>query len=204
MSAAQLHPAPTAFLAPRARHQPRNAPASPLACAAPTSTPVLPRSRATNFLPVESRAQRTAVPIRSCAARVDAPSANPGTRWGLSATVLRATHDGDGGGVAPTSSESRGFDIRRVEQYTERVPAEVVVLNALVDGEEDEVVVFRGFSSSLVLPTPSDPSDPVLPASAVISSVDRVRGPFNPARMEYIQQGMRWEEFEQLLEDMHL
>ncbi|CAI5961029.1 unnamed protein product [Closterium sp. NIES-65] len=61
-----------------------------------------------------------------------------------------------------------------------------------------------GFSSSLVLPTPSDPSDPVLPASAAISSVDRVRGPFNPARMEYIQQGMRWEEFEQLLEGMHL
>ncbi|CAI5997146.1 unnamed protein product [Closterium sp. NIES-64] len=78
------------------------------------------------------------------------------------------------------------------------------VLTALVDGEEDEVVVFRGFSSSLVLPTPSDPSDPVLPASAAISSVDRVRGPFNPARMEYIQQGMRWEEFEQLLEGMHL
>ncbi|CAI7824415.1 unnamed protein product, partial [Closterium sp. NIES-53] len=54
-----------------------------------------------------------------------------------------------------------------------QVPGEVVVLNALVDGEEDEVVVFRGFSSSLVLPTPSDPSDPVLPASAAISSVDR-------------------------------
>ncbi|CAI7774967.1 unnamed protein product [Closterium sp. NIES-53] len=85
-----------------------------------------------------------------------------------------------------------------------QVPGEVVVLNALVDGEEDEVVVFRGFSSSLVLPTPSDPSDPVLPASAAISSVDRVKGPFNPARMEYIQQGMRWEEFEQLLEGMHL
>ncbi|CAI5512381.1 unnamed protein product [Closterium sp. Naga37s-1] len=61
-----------------------------------------------------------------------------------------------------------------------------------------------GFSSSLVLPTPSDPSDPVLPASAAISSVDRVRGPFNPARMEYIQQDMRWDEFEQLLEAMHL
>ncbi|CAI5534089.1 unnamed protein product [Closterium sp. Naga37s-1] len=85
-----------------------------------------------------------------------------------------------------------------------QLPGEVVVLSAVVDGEEDEVVVFRGFSSSLVLPTPSDPSDPVLPASAAISSVDRVRDPFNPAHMEYIQQGMRWEEFEQLLEGMHL
>ncbi|CAI5467110.1 unnamed protein product [Closterium sp. Yama58-4] len=203
MTTALLHPAPTVFLAPRARQQFRNAPASPLVCAAPTSIPVLRRPRAsTHFLPVESRAQRTAaVAIRSCAARVAAPSANSGTRWG-SLSVLRAT-DGDGD-VASTNSESSGFDIRRVEQYTERVPGEVVVLNALVDGEEDEVVVFRGFSSSLVLPTASDPSDPVLPASAAISSVDRVRGPFNPARMEYIQQGMRWEEFDQLLEAMHL
>ncbi|GJP55720.1 hypothetical protein CLOM_g14657 [Closterium sp. NIES-68] len=206
MSATYLHRGPVPVPAPRNAPPPPASEARASVVVAQISPRIVTlRFRRSQFLPVESRAQRkAAISSHSHPSVAAAPSAISGARCGSSATALRAA-DGD---VAPTSTStnggSSGFDIRRVEQYTERVKGEVVVLNAVVDGEDDQVVVFRGFSSSLVLATPSDPSNPVLPASATITSVDRVRGPFNPVRMEYIQQDMRWEDFDQLLQAMHL
>ncbi len=85
--------------------------------------------------------------------------------------------------------------IHRLEQYTLRFPTEVLLVSALVDGEEDYVLVFRGFSSSLVRPTAPDPEVPILPAAATIQSLDRLQGPYNPDQPQYLEQGIPWAVF---------
>ena len=56
--------------------------------------------------------------------------------------------------------------IERLEEYTRLHPAEVLLVTATVDGEPDQVMVYRGFSSSLMRPTAADPEIPVLPDTA--------------------------------------
>ena len=85
--------------------------------------------------------------------------------------------------------------IQRLEQYTFRFPDEVLMVNASVNGEEDFVVVFRGFSSSLVNPTAADPEIPVLPADAEIATIDRLQGPYTPDHPQYLEQDIAWSEF---------
>ncbi len=46
---------------------------------------------------------------------------------------------------------------KRLEQYTVKRPQEVLLVTVEVDGERDEVAIFRGFSSSLMRPTAFDP-----------------------------------------------
>jgi len=49
------------------------------------------------------------------------------------------------------------------------------------NGEALEVVIFRGFSSSLTLPTAFDPDQPLLPSEAKIESAVLLQAPLNPA-----------------------
>ena len=89
---------------------------------------------------------------------------------------------------------------RRLEQYTIKCPHEVLLISADVDGQPDQVAIFKGFSSSLMNPTSFDPDTPILPDHAQIHSVDRLEGPYNPNSPRYIQQGLTWEAFEPLLQ----
>ncbi|MGP1375553.1 MAG: DUF7734 family protein [Almyronema sp.] len=93
---------------------------------------------------------------------------------------------------------------QQLEQYTLKRPAEVLRVRAEVAGEEDEVLIFRGFSSSLVRSTAFDPDVPVLPPEAKIIEIDRLRGPYLPTAPQYIAQGLTWEEFEPLLAEIGL
>jgi hypothetical protein len=68
---------------------------------------------------------------------------------------------------------------RRLEQYTVKRSHEVLIVKAQIDGEFDEIAIFKGFSSSLTRSTASDPEVPVLPLSAKIVSVDRLQSPYN-------------------------
>jgi hypothetical protein len=52
---------------------------------------------------------------------------------------------------------------RRLEQYTVKRSHEVLIVKAQIDGEFDEIAIFKGFSSSLTRSTASDPEVPVLP-----------------------------------------
>lgn len=79
---------------------------------------------------------------------------------------------------------------RRLEQYTLKRPQEVLLVRAEIGGEPEEVVIFRGFSSSLTRPTDPDPDVPVLPASAHIIAIDRLRGPYDPAHPQYLETGL--------------
>ncbi|TVP64357.1 MAG: hypothetical protein EA342_16650 [Leptolyngbya sp. LCM1.Bin17] len=80
----------------------------------------------------------------------------------------------------------------RLEQYSLRHPQVVLLVHALVDGDMDQVLIFKGFSSSLVRPTAFDPDVPVLPAAAAIQAVDILAGPYTPESPRYLHQGLSW------------
>jgi hypothetical protein len=87
----------------------------------------------------------------------------------------------------------------RLEQYSAQRPQEVLLVEAEIDGEFDQVMIFKGFSSSLIRATAFDPDIPVLPEGAEILTVDRLQAPYNPNRPCYLQQALTWENFEPLL-----
>lgn len=88
---------------------------------------------------------------------------------------------------------------KRLEQYTAKRSQEVLIVTVEIEGEKDEIAIFKGFSSSLVRPTAFDPEVPVLPDKAKILSIDRVASPYNPQSPRYIQQGLTWETIQPLL-----
>ena len=92
----------------------------------------------------------------------------------------------------------------RLEQYTLQVPQEVLLVTLETDGQPDRVVIFKGFSSSLMNPTAYDPDVPVIGDRARILSVDRLRSPYYPDNPQIIQQGLTWPEMEQILEEKGL
>ena len=80
--------------------------------------------------------------------------------------------------------------LQRLERYTQGRSTEVWIVHAIVDGEPDQVMVFKGFSSSLMRPTAFDPDVPVLPPDATITAVDRAMAPFKPTEPRYLDQGL--------------
>lgn len=83
----------------------------------------------------------------------------------------------------------------RLEQYTLQHPQEVLIVKADIAGEEDEIAIFRGFSSSLMRPTAFDIDVPVLPEEAIVLAIDRLQGPYDPANPQYLEQGLSWADF---------
>ncbi|GAQ86150.1 hypothetical protein KFL_002730080 [Klebsormidium nitens] len=106
-----------------------------------------------------------------------------------------ASNHGEGAESSPDE-----FDIKRLESYTELVPGEVLSVRAEVDGEDDEVIIFKGFSSSLMRPTATDPGEPVLPKSAKVSGIDRIKAPYKPANIVYMEQDVSWQDFQERLD----
>ncbi|WP_071518825.1 hypothetical protein [Geitlerinema sp. PCC 9228] len=88
---------------------------------------------------------------------------------------------------------------KRLENYTEKNPQEVLLVTLDIEGEEDQVTIFKGFSSSLMRPTAYDPEVPVIPENATIVSIDRMASPYEPNNPRYIQRGLTWEAMESLL-----
>ncbi|MGL4503410.1 MAG: hypothetical protein ACRC2M_10850 [Planktothrix sp.] len=94
--------------------------------------------------------------------------------------------------------------MNRLEQYTTKRPQEVLIVQIEIDGELDEIAIFKGFSSSLMRPTAFDPDIPVLPDSAKILKIDRLSSPYNPTDPHYIQQGLTWKMMQELLIELGL
>jgi len=88
---------------------------------------------------------------------------------------------------------------KRLEEYTAKRPQEVLLVTAEIEGQMDQIAIFKGYSSSLMLPTAFDLDVPVLPDSAKIITIDRLLGPYNPQEPRYLQQGLTWDEFQSLL-----
>lgn len=93
---------------------------------------------------------------------------------------------------------------KRLEQYTVKRPQEVLLVKLEINDEQDEIAIFRGFSSSLMRPTAFDPDVPVIPKEAKIISIDRLKSPYNPESPQYIQQGLSISAIENLLAEANV
>jgi hypothetical protein len=89
-----------------------------------------------------------------------------------------------------------------LEQYTIKRPQEVLIIQAEINGQLDEIAIFKGFSSSLMSPTAFDPDVPVLPENAKILNIDRVATPYNAKAPRYLQQGLTWETMQPLFSEV--
>ncbi|XWS69398.1 hypothetical protein CRYUN_Cryun04dG0175700 [Craigia yunnanensis] len=97
-----------------------------------------------------------------------------------------------------SGEEEHGYneEIAMLELYSQSARGEALIVHALVDDEQEvEVLIFKGFSSCLSYGTSPDPSRSVIPARAVIKSIDRIKGPFDPSNIEYIEKGLKWDYF---------
>ena len=93
----------------------------------------------------------------------------------------------------------------RLEQYTLKRKQEVLMIHLkTAAGEPDTVMIYAGFSSSLMMPTAFDPDIPVIAADSTINSIDRLASPYNPSNPKYIESGISLAEIVNLLEEMNL
>jgi len=84
---------------------------------------------------------------------------------------------------------------QKLEVYSSKHPQEVLLVKVKIGDELDEVMIFRGFSSSLMRSTAFDPDVTVIPDHAEIITIDRLTAPYKPTEPKYIQQGITWEQF---------
>ena len=88
----------------------------------------------------------------------------------------------------------------RLEKYTMKRREEVLMVEVeTISGEPDTIVIYNGFSSSLMRPTNYDPDIPVIENDAKIISIDRLASPYDPVNPTYIQTGLTLSEMEKLL-----
>lgn len=85
-----------------------------------------------------------------------------------------------------------------LEDYSADHRDEVLWVTVTVDGEPEEITIYRGFTSSLSRPTPADPDTPVLPPQAVLVSIARLRAPFDPAHPQPLAPPLTWAQFVEL------
>jgi hypothetical protein len=79
-----------------------------------------------------------------------------------------------------------------LEAISRQHPDRVLRLRGALPGpdgalEPFELLIFRGFSSSLSHPTGFDPDQPALPAAATISGAELLQGPYNPSREQRLR-----------------
>ena len=99
-------------------------------------------------------------------------------------------------------SESIGL---RLEQYTLKRKQEVLVVKLeTAAGETDEVMVFAGFSSSLMRATDYDPDVPIITQGDRIISIDRLASPYDPSNPQYIESGLTVQAMESILRELDL
>lgn len=90
--------------------------------------------------------------------------------------------------------------LTRLEQYSLRFPQEVLLIQVQYQQEFDEIIIFKGFSSSLQRSTPSNPDIPLIPDHADILRIDRLKSPYIPETPHYIKENLSWSDFEAYLD----
>lgn len=68
----------------------------------------------------------------------------------------------------------------RLSVDAEGLPVDAAAAPAGETEEDFELLIFRGFSSSVTHPTAFDPDRPALPEGAVITAAELLAGPLNP------------------------
>jgi hypothetical protein len=79
-----------------------------------------------------------------------------------------------------------------LEQYTLKCPDEVLLVSIERQGEKDLILVFKGFSSSLMGATAWDLDIPLIDENATIIEIDRLKSPYNPDKPQYLDRGLTW------------
>lgn len=78
--------------------------------------------------------------------------------------------------------------LTRLEELSRSRPDRVLRLTGELPGDHGleafELLIFRGFSSSVSHPTAFDPDQPALPADAQIAAAELLQGPLNPLAEE--------------------
>ena len=93
----------------------------------------------------------------------------------------------------------------RLEKYTLKRREEVLMVHLqTAAGEPDTVMIYAGFSSSLMKPTAFDPDVLVIAADSTIVSIDRLVSPYNPSNPQYIESGLNLTAMEEILAKMNL
>jgi hypothetical protein len=80
-----------------------------------------------------------------------------------------------------------------LEAYSRSHPEEILIVE--LANPEDEIMIYKGFSSSLRFATASDPDVPLIPDGAEIRKIDRLLAPYHPQAPRYIQQNLTWMDF---------
>ncbi|XP_052205517.1 uncharacterized protein LOC127810217 [Diospyros lotus] len=155
----------------------------------PTPPSPLPRSNCTHLVHTTPRTSPTIGALKLCPRQRQVPT-----------TRCRARRRARSGYRDEEEEEEEEYghnaEIAMLELYTQSAKDEALVVRAMVDEEEEaEVLIFKGFSSCLSYGTSPDPSKSVVPARAVIKSIDRIKGPFDPSNIQYIEEGLSWETF---------
>ena len=93
----------------------------------------------------------------------------------------------------------------RLEQYTLKRRQEVLMVNLeTASGESDLVMIFAGFSSSLMRATDFDPDVPIIADDATILSIDRLVSPYDPSNPQYIESGLTMAAMNDILQKLDL
>lgn len=93
----------------------------------------------------------------------------------------------------------------RLEQYTLKRRQEVLIVDLeTASGEPDSVMIFAGFSSSLMRATDFDPDVPVIAADSTITSIARLASPYDPSNPQYIESGLTLEAMESILQELNI
>lgn len=82
---------------------------------------------------------------------------------------------------------------KQLETYTLKRPNEVLLVQTLEADTEDQVLIFKGFSSSLMKPTDFNPDNSVFTPNAELITIDRLKSPYLPNNPQYIQRDLTWE-----------
>mgnify|MGYP005849023575 CR=1 FL=1 len=88
---------------------------------------------------------------------------------------------------------------QKLEQYTLLHSKEVLIVTIEVDQIPEQIVIYKGFSSSLTSQTAFDPDIPVIPVDARIINIDSLEAPYQPDAPRYLQRGLTWEQMQELL-----
>lgn len=93
----------------------------------------------------------------------------------------------------------------RLEKYTLKQRQEVLMVHLETSsGEPDTVMIYSGFSSSLMRATAFDPDVPVIAPDSRIITIDRLVSPYDPSNPQYIESGLNWSTMENILVEMNL
>lgn len=89
-----------------------------------------------------------------------------------------------------------------LEEYSQKSPEQVLIIKAIDKENEQEIIIFKGFSSCLSSATKFDTDEPMLSPSAQIINIDIVKSPYNPQNLHYLKRNLTWQEFQKNLTDV--